>query len=359
MRQDLSLDAREQRTALALANALSSSLDLRDVLSEAYTLLLRLVPADCGALGVARGNHAEDYDWIVANLPSEFLGRYAEMAPFDFVRESVIARPNVVLRDAEMIDRSALERNMMYHRARELGITIEHVMAVMLHVNAHWQSGLSLYRDKRRPFSARERGILQQLTPTIANAVRNCMRFSEISRCGSLLEALLSRQSAAIVLVDAAFREVGRTDAAAALIARWFPPAARRGGRLPRELFDELARIAHESARGSSAANIWTRSGDSADLRVAFFRLPGRLGEPLWAVELREGQRAAPASSVSLAHLTPRQREIAALLVGSGLSYKQIADKIGVRDATIRTHIEHIYRALNVHSRAELAIRLR
>jgi DNA-binding NarL/FixJ family response regulator len=56
--------------------------------------------------------------------------------------------------------------------------------------------------------------------------------------------------------------------------------------------------------------------------------------------------------------LTPRQRDVAALLVGTGLSYKQIALKLQVREGTMRTHAEHVYRAFGVHSRAELTVAL-
>lgn len=57
--------------------------------------------------------------------------------------------------------------------------------------------------------------------------------------------------------------------------------------------------------------------------------------------------------------LTPRQRDVAALLVETGLSYKQIAAKLHLSEGTIRTHTESIYRAAGVHSRPELTVVLR
>jgi RNA polymerase sigma factor (sigma-70 family) len=57
--------------------------------------------------------------------------------------------------------------------------------------------------------------------------------------------------------------------------------------------------------------------------------------------------------------LTPRQRDVAALLVGTGLSYKEIAVRLGCSEGTMRTHTEKIYRALGVHSRPELTVALR
>lgn len=57
--------------------------------------------------------------------------------------------------------------------------------------------------------------------------------------------------------------------------------------------------------------------------------------------------------------LTPRQHDVAMLLIGTGLSYKEIAAHLAVSEGTIRKHTEHIYRAFGVHSRPELTITLR
>ena len=60
-----------------------------------------------------------------------------------------------------------------------------------------------------------------------------------------------------------------------------------------------------------------------------------------------------------LGKLTTRQREIALLLVHTGDSQKQIADKLQRREGTVRTHVEAIHSRLGVHSRAELVELLR
>lgn len=57
--------------------------------------------------------------------------------------------------------------------------------------------------------------------------------------------------------------------------------------------------------------------------------------------------------------LTPRQREVAGLLCSTGLSYKQVADKLDISEGTMRKHTENVYRRVGVHSRAELMMALR
>jgi len=87
------------------------------------------------------------------------------------------------------------------------------------------------------------------------------------------------------------------------------------------------------------------RHGDLGDLQAR-------------SVEACASQLAPPKRRTSPA-LTPRQREVAALLVETGLSYKQIAARLGLSEGTVRTHTEKIYRAFGVHSRAELTVAIR
>ena len=57
-------------------------------------------------------------------------------------------------------------------------------------------------------------------------------------------------------------------------------------------------------------------------------------------------------------NLSSRENEVLHLLM-DGLSYKQIAATCNVTIDTISSHIRNIYSKLNIHSRAELAAKLR
>ena len=73
-----------------------------------------------------------------------------------------------------------------------------------------------------------------------------------------------------------------------------------------------------------------------------------------WIMPPPPPQAEEPDVPPELSKLTPRQQQAALLLGRSTLGYKQIADRLGIKPGTMRTHAENLYRALNVHSRPEL-----
>ena len=56
--------------------------------------------------------------------------------------------------------------------------------------------------------------------------------------------------------------------------------------------------------------------------------------------------------------LSDREREVLAL-VDEGKTNAEIADVLGIAPTTVRTHLEHIYRKLDVHSRTAALARAR
>jgi DNA-binding NarL/FixJ family response regulator len=62
----------------------------------------------------------------------------------------------------------------------------------------------------------------------------------------------------------------------------------------------------------------------------------------------------APAPS-GLAEITTREREVL-ILIAHGLSNTEIADRLYVSEATIKTHVAHLYRKLGARGRAQAAV---
>ena len=345
--------ARRRRLTLDLCEALGSALDIKLVLERAYPLLSQLIPADYGALGISSSGRAEDYEWLVARIPPAFFAAYPEMAAHDFVRSSVLRRPNLVLRDQEMIDRRTLRDNVMYRRAREVGAPLEHVMAVMLHVDERWQSGLSLYREGKRPFSEEERATLQEVTPFIVNAVRSCHLFGSAMSRVNTLETLLPDWDQSRLVVVASARIIERTETADRLLQRWFPGAGRLDDRLPAALAAQLPGAASEGS-GAPAPRRWSsaRQGDHT-LEVSFLPQPDRRGVMKWLLLLREVTHIVQTPPAWLNLLTPAELRVTAAVL-RGWDNKLIAGELGCAPATVKKHLQNIFDRLGVPSRTAL-----
>lgn len=65
--------------------------------------------------------------------------------------------------------------------------------------------------------------------------------------------------------------------------------------------------------------------------------------------------QAGPSDEVS-ENLSPRETQILELLV-AGCFFKEIADRLGISGETVRTHVNHIYRKLQVRSRTEAVVK--
>lgn len=69
---------------------------------------------------------------------------------------------------------------------------------------------------------------------------------------------------------------------------------------------------------------------------------------------LRQGEAAAPRTN-DKEGLSPREREILAHLA-KGASNKEIARSLGLAESTVKIHVQHILRKLNLSSRVQAAI---
>ncbi|WP_437997556.1 helix-turn-helix transcriptional regulator [Sorangium sp. So ce185] len=350
MRSSIHLTAREQRITWELLETLHSSLDLHEVLRGAYGVLCQLVPADHGALCVSLPEDPTAYDWAVADLPPELFAGYGALAPHDFVRSAVIAQPNVVLRDSEMLPRTAIERSVMYRRSRELGMRLEQAMAILFAVEPSWHGGITLYRDRRRPFSDRDRALLQHLAPSIAAATRSCRRFGDSIRRGDALEAALRREGMEVLVVAPPASVLSRSAGAEALLGRWFTPVERSASALPAPLATALGAAAAAPASGPPAAP-WARRASTGELRADFVPFVER-GRKLWVVELRE-RAVAAAPAAWRGRLTERQVEVAERVL-RGWDNALIAEDLGCTPATVKKHLQRVYDALGVPSRTGL-----
>jgi non-specific serine/threonine protein kinase len=122
---------------------------------------------------------------------------------------------------------------------------------------------------------------------------------------------------------------------------------------------------AADALRDAIGVAIWPSRRAMYDVRQA--AVADRIGTEAYAVAWNEGRMLSAAEAVALgledadspaasgsSPLTRRQREIAAL-IASGLTSREIGDRLHVSERTVDAHADHIRTRLELRSRAEIA----
>ena len=312
----------------------------------------RLVAADCLALCVSKPGPAQDYHWLVAQMPPAFFERARDGAPSDFVQDAVSRQPNTVLRDEEMISRDALERNALYRISHDMGLPLEQVMSVCLVAPGQdWHGGFTAYRTRRRPFSEREQRLIQYVSRLLTTTLVRCRMFLEHELQGQLLDSLLREHQVALVVFAPPAERLECTPPAATLLRKWFAPEDFGPMDLPRALVRHAASL---SPLCPVDTRTWSHAGRGESLTVTFTALARRDGPGCWQLTFQETRHSMLATW--LEKLTPRERQIALLLV-QGKSDKEISQAAGCAVGTVKKHLRKLYEKTETSSRADFIAR--
>ncbi|WP_307734601.1 helix-turn-helix transcriptional regulator [Pyxidicoccus parkwayensis] len=333
--------------------ALNSNLSLPRVLESVREPLLELAPAEYMGLCLITLGPLTEFKWLVPGKHRlALLDEYSRWADSDFVRGPIFARPGVALRDTEMLPRKELERSALYQRSRELDLSLEHVMAVLLPVPPGLCGAFTLYRDTQEEFSEREAALLTSLSRHLVNAVRNCRDVQAVTTGARLLEELHNREDSAFLVVEPPSREVLRSQRAAALLEKWFSPSDLHSSGLPRVLQERLEALPRLDADARLDASLWiSLQGDTYRV-VRFVELPESEGSRSWALVLNEIPLSIPLPEVMKRQLTVRHIDIAKGMLRNW-SNRDIASELELSEATVKTHVKEIFRRLKVDSRAD------
>lgn len=213
---------------------------------------------------------------------------------------------------------------------------------------------MTLALDGGATFSAEHHEVLAALQPAIEAAVRR-LRVPLLSS-ESILAQILEEQTVGYACVSDEGRIVEANGRAYALALRYAQAARVSAGR---NTLKDLAARYREATEARSMRLLDAGSGRGL-LEVNVHRLAREthpIPEDLMLLVMREVAASARSASLPLNGLTRRQQEVALLLATTGGSYKEIAARLTIRDGTMRTHVENIYRRLGVRSREELMVR--
>ena len=345
-----SLDAREQALTFNLMEALNCSLNLSEVLSETYKVLSQLLGANCAPICVSKPGKLLQYDWTVEEVPIGFFAHHEGLAAEDFVRIAVVRQPSLLLPDMEPESREGLERSLLLERRLEPETALEHVMAVMLDVGRDWHGGFMLYRDRRNPFSERDRALVQRVTPALAKSVRNCRKLGEEQGSRWMLESLLRKRGSECVVLEPSGQEIMCTKGARKLLKTWFPSSEQKPQELPRLLAERLEQLAGSPRAPQPGQDSCETGSPGHKLKVSFIPVEVHANRRLWALLLQESPYIPPAWREKL---TKRELEVVARLL-QGWDNKTIAEDLKCSVDTVKKHLQHIFDKLGVDQRSQV-----
>lgn len=193
-------------------------------------------------------------------------------------------------------------------------------------------------------FSERERAIFNTLRPHLAHFYRSIRLLEENRRVPGWTGALANEDGVIEAVTENAPDLEEQTGV-----------GLNEGNQLP----EAMRRPFLNGVNGYGSSQPAVRSSASrlseeAD-GVAGWHVPGPVGPHVVVVQT---QVDASARRMAEAGLSPRETEVALQLADGGTN-AVIASRLGIAEGTLRKHLEHIYRALDVTDRASAIARIR
>lgn len=352
MALDFNAMNRRERTLVGkLLEALVCAQSLSELVRSTEEFLTQLTSADCMALCASKLGQPTREDWLVAKMPSVYFDHYADWKKDDLIRDANMKQPNVVLRDADIIARKDLVNTSVYRIGHDMNVPLEQVVSVYLTASG-WEGngGFSAYRLKPRPFSDRERNIIQHITPMLQRVIQRCQVFVEHELTGRLLETQTEAQRSAVLVLVEPGEEVRSVGPISALMRKWFRTSLYAPSGLPLPLVEKLTAAMKEPGRSETAMDFWEVEGDEENLRVTFIPIPPVNGKRYWNLRLQEVTQPMLISWLKL--LSPKEVEIANLL-SKGLSTKEISTAAHNSEETVKKQLKSIYRKLKPYGVSE------
>ena len=290
---------------------------LRSFQDWALEQVRSLIPFDSAWWGSA-AMEPNKIHWLhLDNCDASIAEVYAPYMAEDFFREALMAHPGVSINTSDLTTRARYVRTPLYRQVGKRYRIEWSLGTLQVDPASSLSEFLTLWRhDPKTPFSEAERQTKELLMPHLVEAFRAV-------RLRHFLGSKDTRQRVWALADDQGFiREL--SPAFAAVLQTHWP--AWRGSMLP----DALARcVVDGQAFASKRLAISVKPSDNLRFLEVKFRGP-------------------------LDRLTPREGEIVARYA-NGETYSVIAAALALAPTTVRNHISHCFKKLEVTNKAELA----
>ena len=188
----------------------------------------------------------------------------------------------------------------------------------------------------------------------VARLLQTSPGFECVAVCASGEEALKTLPSTPVdvILLDIEMPGMSGIDCARALKARLPQPEI-----MMLTVVEDHERIFQSLAAGATGYLLKKTPAPQLlegirELRAGGAPMSGQIARQVVAAFRQSTSESTPASQ----KLSPLEQKVLQLLA-RGLLYKEIADQLKISQATVRTHVWHIYRKLHVHNRTEAVIK--
>ena len=353
MRGDRALTAGDRTRVDALVDRMHGAENLAEFVQIVLKGLLDLIPAiDASYAEMAPANQRFVVE-VRPQPPPEFMERVIAR-----MRERVTQNPLVAhfLRTGDtraltwddVVDDMEEFRQSDFFRLLSEGMGIESQMAVGLPAPEGVVVGFGLNRGAEG-FSDRDRSVLNALRPHLAAAHRAIRSRYEANQWRSVLTA----EGWAVVLVDGngtVTRSVPAGPEPALQIGFPLEP----GEVLPSPLREAVVDVAEGYVVAEPAARRGPIRVDAAGAGFDAWVVPSPIPPHVVLVKPRGIDRSA----VLALGLSPRQVDVAAALAEGGTN-RQIARRLGMAEATVKKHLEHIFARLGVDNRGAAVATIR
>jgi len=298
------------------------------------------------------------------NMPPSIVKVFQKFLPYSQIsimastsNRSVLAHG--VDRDRKEIDEEVATflKDEPQYRATDLSYFNEVSGAIVAVDRPDPNVGVGIHRLQpcNKPFALREIRIIELLRPHLCHIIKTLVLSQQLAQFKSLAEETLGNSPSAIALVNKNFWIIYRNK----MFEDLFP--LQHGQRLPQDL---IGLVEKELSRYSPPFNV-----NDSQLELAFYTLPqgkfrlnvtllkGRGVEEDRSLLLRLKPVVEPYTKMTWLlqekGLTGREMEICVLTVDGKIN-KEIADRLFISPATVKTHLRQIFKKLNVHTRLEL-----
>lgn len=316
--------------------------------AELFQALRPCVPVAGGLIGTMGSGLASSMITHVVGLPSDVLEEWAAtpLAHLRLMMEPLIpANPGDLISDRTAII-SPFRENLRLLKvlgSAGLGESAGYKVAVSTSPSGNpVHSFLTVALDDREVFTPGQSEIFRRLHPMIEEAIAR-MALPFVAREPFHMQILEEDRIGYMCLSNTG--AIIEFNERAQVLARQYSRAARVEGD------GWLLRFAEQVWMKAKGRRTWSiRQDNGARVEIKVYRIAKEyhpVAQDLLLVELHE--IALPCDG-----LTPRECEIAHYLVLTGLSQKQIADKLGISEKTVKNHATSIFECFGVHSRPEL-----